>query len=285
MTREAYILVLIETLKKYIMKVVYGYKNLEVEDAMQSAYEAIIANVDVYDPRKAAITTFFTGRMREMVKVNMNDNRSKHYRDLEVKLNRIARQYGYTDMYDKRLTLPMLSLLSGVSPTSIKTLTEQNYVVISNDSDEGGELVATNMSPEAFYIEKEKKELVNNAKSVLTPLERYLLDVKIENPRSPYADFPEYFDSLSEDDKTKSPSIRAITIAFNDIKDLQEEFKSELPALPVSSNFIETKLLKAQNKLFNNMSLRKYRQYDGDEIVMFSDDSDDIRAALEAELL
>ena len=120
----------------------------------------------------------------------------------------------------------------------------------------------------------------------LTPLETYLVDIMIENPRSPLCDFSEFMDDVSLEMANKAPSIRTILTCFNSIPELRKMYDAEMPHV-LSYNFFESKFISAKNKLYSNLSLRSYTKYDGSKSIIYVDENEtaDVLSALEAELI
>lgn len=292
--KDEYVVFICEALKSYIIHLAKQYgRETEMEDVIQLGFEAIIRAVDKYDPYRTALTTFFKTRIIEGTKKDDRVEIKKHYKDMENKLNKAAKEYGFESMYDNRLKITTLATISGISLTTIEQVIQQNRCKISIEGTEGEKWInQKNPTPEDVFLESEIKSLCDKAKENLSPLEKWLINIFIENPRNPKLDFPKYFDAekdkIDKRGKPQPPSFRSIALIFNDekIPEFRQMFADELPDI-VTVAFIENTLYKAKNKIRNNTVLRKYTNYKGEDIVLFEDvdEEESVMAALEELLI
>lgn len=191
-SRKEYAQILCASLKEYILSLCKEMrKGYDAEDIIQLGYLSIIDNMDNYNPFHSTPTTYFTPYILEYTKFGDRAEISKHFKDTETHLNKMALLYGYEGMWDSDLTDEELSRISNTSLCTVReTRRICKYKQVPFDECYREDLFEiTEKTPiEDIICNAENTIELARAKEKLTDLQRFLIDVLIENPRNPKYD-------------------------------------------------------------------------------------------------
>lgn len=179
-SRKDAMLFMCELLENYIKSrcVKTGRINgAEMDDLLQSGYEAIIKQFDRYDAEQTLPSSFFTPYIDEYTKgqCRHSNPRSQYYTTLITKLNKVAQQYGFEGMNDPNLTEDMLAVLAKVQLHSvIEAKKFSNYTIVHSDA---GELTegANFDTPEKAMMQKADSQALLESIDMLTAQEKWII--------------------------------------------------------------------------------------------------------------
>lgn len=217
----------------------------EKEDLIESGRLAIIAMAHKYDPRKTKPTSYFSRYIDQYTKecVNSYDNKglTQHYMGNLLKLEKVAKEYGFSGIDDEALSLEMLADISEVPLTTIREvrkLKEQQCVSLDTYEDNYSE--SDYLTPEKKFLLQEQSEILYNVFSKLSPLQQWLLQM-IDMHDTPYSDVMNLL---------KTPDIFA-------------EFEDEIGEIRhINQVFIKKQRGKALRLLRSNYTFKKYTSYE-----------------------
>lgn len=273
-SEEEYFTALIETLENYIKCLIsrkHRTVKAEFEDLMQSGKLAIIENARRYDPRYTKPTTFFTCYIDDEQKKCINTHGMKGIYEKEIpRLDKAAKEAGFTDMLDPRLDADTLCILTGMSlNTVIGALDVKKSTVVSLEAvTENCEPESKKYrSPEEAYIENEKCAFIREQFLKLSPFEQYLISKRILGEKE--CSFLSIFKELKEDDE------------------LRESFKDELPK-SIDQKYLQQRTNGAIQKLKYLPEMNRFFEIKEDEriIDIYEQAEDaDVEAAIKQNLL
>ena len=153
---------------------IYG---AELEELLEAAKVAVIANYDKYNPDIAKPTSFFLPYIDEYTKAEcrFTNPSSPYYINMRTKLNQVAQENGYESMMDPRLPEDTLAVLSGVALHSVIKCKEfATYTIVHSDA---GELAegASYDTPEKAVMSKSETEELLESMDLLTTLEKWVI--------------------------------------------------------------------------------------------------------------
>ena len=201
----------------------------DYEDMFASGVQRLVEDIDSYNPRKAMPTTWFASHLYKCVM--LPSGITTHYNNIIRKLNRVAKENGYEDASDADLEPHRLAILADESLATVTRALKLNSVNIVADSDTMQLNGGITASPETAYLEKERTEFVGKMFNILSPLEKMVISMYI-----------------NDDDEKKSDA--KILKAINTPKNLKL-FKLKKPLNPQSLNKIK------------NVALMKMREHSG----------------------
>ncbi len=182
-SREAAILWIVDLLEGFCVERInttgriYG---AELEELLEAAKVAIIANYDKYNPELAKPTSFFLPYIDEFTKAEcrFTNPSSPYYINMRTKLNQVAVENGYESMMDPRLPEDTLAVLSGVALHSvIKCKEYATYTIVHSDAGELAEGASYDTPEKAVMLKSETKELLESIEP-LSPLQKWLITKK-----------------------------------------------------------------------------------------------------------
>ena len=189
-TKDAFILYMIDKLRGYyesLYRECHMAGIIEHEDYVQTCMEVVVRDISKYDARKAAPTTFFKNQFLEAFNRLQKDSggtQSRHYEKQKKLLNKVAQEYGYSDMNDPRLTPEKLSKLAGAKTSPLKTVIKTKEYVNSQTTVSLDEITENHnfespfRDPAVVYLENEQKDSIASAVEALklTSFDEFLRD-------------------------------------------------------------------------------------------------------------
>lgn len=103
----------------------WGYKSLYMEDLLQCGYEAILKNLDKYDPDKGSFSTFFVICIRENLQnfiYNYHYNFSIYYHRNMMKIEEFVD--GYKVLYNRMPSIKIIANACSLSEEAVKEATK-----------------------------------------------------------------------------------------------------------------------------------------------------------------
>lgn len=185
-TKNEYSSFMIEHLDRFLKRIVsmkfagHGYgNNFDYEDFVQEGRLAIHSKITEYNPYENMPTTYF-GYVIESVLRNKQkdingDGISAYYKGTIINLDRVAKQYGYEDSLDEKLSDVKLHVLSEISLSTVtKARDLKRRQKVSLDA-VGDTLTNESMSPEQSIIKKENTLALAEMLKDIPELDLYIL--------------------------------------------------------------------------------------------------------------
>lgn len=224
-SKEEYVVALLDLLDGYIKYRIMLKKrtvSAEYEDLMQQGRLAVLEQIDTYNPHQSKPSSFFTQYIDQYTReITRNEGMTNYYSQCSFKLDKVAKQYGYEDFCDSRLSADTLSILAEVPlMTVLETRKNKETTCISLEATSDNlELESSFKNPEKALLDAEMSEFLYSQYMKCTELERFLLDNLV------LADKPVSYRTLLI--QLKTPEMR-------------QKFKKELPLHP-DQVFLEQK--------------------------------------------
>lgn len=217
----------------------------EKEDLVESGRLAIIAMAHKYDPRKAKPTSYFSRYIdqytKECVKDYDNKGLTQHYMGALGKLDRTAKEYGFSGIDDESLSLEMLADISDVPLTTIREVRKmKEQQCVSLDLFENNYADSDYATPEKKFLQQEQSDILYGVFSKLTPLQQWLLRM-IDIHGTPMSDVMNLL---------KTPDI------FAEFEEYIGDVKH------INQVFIKKQRGKALRMLRSNYTFKKYTSYE-----------------------
>lgn len=245
-TKDSYLLFLLDLLENYIKDRIekkHRTVGAEYEDLMQQGRLAVITMADRYDPHITMPSSFFTDYIDQYMKdILNNEGMTKYYVGTATKLEKVAREYGYTGCTDPRLTPDTLAVLADTSlMTVLETLKYKQQTIVSLEATSDNMDIEDNVfkNPEKSLIDAERSEFINKQLKKCSPLEQYLLGLTV------LAETPKSYRTLVKE--LKKPEIFAL-------------FKSELPP-KIEQVFLEQKVNHALRRIKYNPTTKRFASF------------------------
>ena len=179
--KTQYILLVYSTLENLIKDHIgmyhFSYGKTEFEDLMSAGKVAIMEKIDLYDPRMAIPSTFFGPKIDELLKkTNHQDSpMTDHYLEMLGKLNKAAREAGFTDALDPGCTPALLNILTEIPITTIcNTLEQAGMRTESTDDDNYKQPTGYSASPEQLVLRNENTKFLREAIESLSQYEQFI---------------------------------------------------------------------------------------------------------------
>ena len=195
-TKDEWTIYLLDLLENYFKSRIskkHRTMSAEFDDLMQQSRLAVIENIDKYNPHISMPTSYFTNFIEQYTREALNNvGLTTHYIAAAVKLEKAAKQHGFTGMTDPNLSPDTLAVLADVSVnTVINTIQQKQISVVSlSVTNENFESTSPFASPENVCLEKERVEFITEQVNKLSPLEKFLIQ------RVDLADKPESYRSI-----------------------------------------------------------------------------------------
>ncbi len=236
----AYMLDMMENFIKSRIQAKHRTVSAEYQDLMQSGRLAVIERCFDYDPYKARPSVFFQIYIDDRMKgILDNPGLTTHYVGAATKLDKVARENGYTDCTDPRTSAVELQVLSGLSMrTVIETIRLKKIKNVSLEGVSEGTDIATDfMSPEKMLLKKEQTRILQEYLDRCTPLEQFLIKIKI----------------LSDEKISYRKLIHVMRS-----EEVQQMFPEELKGMKIDQITLEQRVEKALRKIKHNPSFKRY---------------------------
>lgn len=239
-TEDEYCLYFLNLLENFIKGRIAAKKRTlgaEFEDLMQTARLMVIEHYKDYDPLKGSPSTYFLYYVDEATKKETlrNGEFSEHYEAARYRLNKVAKDAGYTGHDDPRLTPQTLSVLSGESLVTIMKVREmENQTKISFDTFEDN-LGGFSKSPEELYYLQERSKAIATLVNQCSPLEQYLIEHLVTQ------DHPDSYKKVMDELK-KEPNY--------------SRYQRELPRT-ITQKSVQQKLNNALRRMRNSPTFKK----------------------------
>ncbi len=243
--REAYVLYIINKLHDLIknhINTMHFDKAAEIDDLVQQARYVILTKVYDYDPHRSMPSSFFSILIDQGLKeatVNAS-HLNTNYLQLKAKFNNIARDNGFSDVLDPKLTPQKLSKLSGESLTTVKNALELikiSHISLLDVTETAAKNTAFD-NPERITLKKDEARFIAKAFQTLSKYEQYLISKLY----------------LEEDKKGKTLSVRSLVKQMSEKESLLNEFG--LSRVPTASE-VEDAVEKALRKLRHQPGMRE----------------------------
>jgi len=190
--KESYTACLLKSLENYLKFIIAQNSwtlGGEYEDLMQSGREAILTQVDRYNPHMSKPSSFLTPYIKAFMKSNIKrDGVGTYYLAKERILDRYAKESGKTGLTDPTLNVADLSVMSNIPVITImETIKAVNFQKVSlTEVNENFNLPNRYKTPEGSLLEKEQSEFLSDLFKQLTPLEQFLIQQNrlADNPTS-----------------------------------------------------------------------------------------------------
>lgn len=183
-TRNDYATYMITLLEDFVKQIVslrfagHG-RSGDFNDFVQEGCVAIFSKIDEYDPYKTMPTTYFRYVIESVLRVRQTeingDGISSYYKEMIINLDKVAKEYGYEDSLDPRLTEVRLHILSGVPLSTVSQALERKRRKNVNLETLENSLEHNYMSPEEQFIKNERTGELNDMVKDLPPLDLYIL--------------------------------------------------------------------------------------------------------------
>ena len=136
------------------------------EDLIQEIWVKIMEEIDKYDYQKASITTFLLPWIKHVVSDYCSDNFSKTSVYYSAAMQKVGAAINYCHHIgiDANFdTIVRITKLSEVTVAqSMELLMKKDYVSYENLTESGYEHISNILSPEAYILQKEEAEIMNN---------------------------------------------------------------------------------------------------------------------------
>ncbi len=249
--KEAYNLALCGKLEHLIKSRIrangFDYYDGEWEDLMVAGQYGVLKNADNYDPRLSLPSSFFILRIDQALKeeVGSYSHLKDHYRNTEIKLKKVAKEYGYEGIFDPDLTPEKLVKLSGISLTTVlNTLEELSIQTVSYGDEWVGDKSAGFESPLSAFIKKEESRVIARVFLKLSDYQKFLLKAHIFENKS--------FNSISVMLKDEKAREELGLASAPDPSTIRDDFESAKRFMEVYPEF---------KKMFGYENRQRFRDY------------------------
>lgn len=191
-TVQDYMMVLLNKLEPYIKsRIAAKHRTVgaEFNDLVSAGQEAVIREALKYNPYQSMPTSFFTVYIDSAMKDEVRGpSITTHYVSMIRMLDKIAKENGYENCIDPRLSFQTLcilasSIINKEKKVSTKTIREALKIkrceVVSLDTQVGDFVESPFDTPEQLLLKKEKTSHLNKMLESLSPLDLYILQSTI----------------------------------------------------------------------------------------------------------
>lgn len=177
MSKKEYIEKMYLKLRDFIAAFVRKRNQLgEFEDLVANGVQNLVEKIDEYNPYKSMPTTWMSQQLYKIV--DLPAGMTTHYVTIIRNLNKVAIENGYNSALE--CPAQKLAVLADESLTSVVNAMKLASVTIVADDEQLG-MVGTTESPEHMVLEKEKNSIVREMFDILSPLEKYVVSLSLDN--------------------------------------------------------------------------------------------------------